>query len=64
MYQSRHSLHHPVALNGAQKTQMNLALTARVREHALLALAAAPAAPPVALAAYPLPIPSLSPPCR
>ncbi len=64
MYQSRHSLHHPVALNGAQKTQMNLALTARVREHALLALAAAPAAPPVALAgppsSYSIPITTVS----
>jgi hypothetical protein len=64
MYQSRHSLHHPVALTGAQKTQMNLALTARVREHALLAVAAAPAAALAALAvppsSYSIPITTVS----
>lgn len=64
MYQSRHSLHHPVALNGAQKTQMNSALAARVRKYALQAgtaastgQLAAPGAPP---SSYTFPITTVS----
>jgi len=36
MYQSRHTLHHPVALSGAQKTEMSRTLVSHVRRHHLL----------------------------
>lgn len=35
MYQSRHSLHHPVARTGAQKTEMSRTLASLVRRHDL-----------------------------
>ena len=64
MYQSKHSLHHPVALTGAQKTQMSRTLVARVRKHARLVLRPLPPVRSPLRLCHRLHTPSQSPPCR